>query len=257
MDTLVVARHDRGVGVHAVVTLCPVDRDRGRPRADDLLRQRRRHHRPRPARPLARGARQAPDDRRDPPAGRAAAATRRARGPRRRRGRTWRSKPSSPATCCASGRASRSRSTGVIVEGASAVDESMLTGEPMPVAKGAGDEVIGATLNTTGTFVFRATRVGRDTALAQIVDLVEQAQGSKAPIQRLADRDHRVVRAGRAGVAARHVRRLAGVRTGAAADLRAGQRSSASSSSPARARWASRRRRRSWSGPAAAPRRAS
>ncbi|HLB44403.1 MAG TPA: heavy metal translocating P-type ATPase [Candidatus Limnocylindrales bacterium] len=76
---------------------------------------------------------------------------------------------------------------GVIVEGASALDESMLTGEAMPVAKGASDEVIGATLNTSGTFLFRATRVGRDTVLAQIVRLVEQAQGSKAPIQRVAD----------------------------------------------------------------------
>jgi Cu+-exporting ATPase len=76
---------------------------------------------------------------------------------------------------------------GVIVEGASALDEAMLTGEAMPVAKGVGDEVIGATLNTSGSFLFRATRVGRDTVLAQIVRLVEQAQGSKAPIQRLAD----------------------------------------------------------------------
>ncbi|MEX2547032.1 MAG: heavy metal translocating P-type ATPase, partial [Chloroflexota bacterium] len=77
---------------------------------------------------------------------------------------------------------------GAVVDGSSAVDESMLTGEPMPVAKGPGDEVIGATLNTTGSFVFRATRVGRETVLAQIVRLVEQAQGSKAPIQQLADR---------------------------------------------------------------------
>ncbi len=64
----------------------------------------------------------------------------------------------------------------------------MLTGEPIPAAKVVGDEVIGATMNTTGAFVMRATRVGRDTALAQIVDLVQRAQGSKAPIQRLADR---------------------------------------------------------------------
>ena len=64
----------------------------------------------------------------------------------------------------------------------------MLTGEPIPVEVGPGDEVIGATLNTTGTFVMRATRVGRDTALARIVELVQRAQGSKAPIQRLADR---------------------------------------------------------------------
>jgi P-type Cu+ transporter len=77
---------------------------------------------------------------------------------------------------------------GVVVEGGSAVDASMLTGEPIPVAVGPGDEVIGATQNTTGTFVMRATRVGRETALARIVDLVQRAQGSKAPIQRLADR---------------------------------------------------------------------
>ena len=76
---------------------------------------------------------------------------------------------------------------GVVVEGRSAVDESMLTGESMPVEKGPGDEVIGATLNRTGSFRFEATKVGRDTALAQIVRLVEEAQGSKAPIQRMAD----------------------------------------------------------------------
>ena len=77
---------------------------------------------------------------------------------------------------------------GRVVEGASAVDESMLTGEPIPAEKGPGAEVIGGTMNGHGTFLFRATRVGRDTALAQIVDLVRRAQGSKAPIQRLADR---------------------------------------------------------------------
>ena len=77
---------------------------------------------------------------------------------------------------------------GIVVEGSSAVDEALLTGEPIPVAKGPGDEVIGATFNTTGTFVMRATRVGRDTALARIIELVERAQGSKAPIARLADR---------------------------------------------------------------------
>jgi Cu+-exporting ATPase len=76
---------------------------------------------------------------------------------------------------------------GVVVEGRSAVDESMLTGESIPVEKTPGDAVIGATLNRTGAFTFRATTVGKDTALAQIVTLVEQAQGSKAPIQRLAD----------------------------------------------------------------------
>jgi P-type Cu+ transporter len=76
---------------------------------------------------------------------------------------------------------------GVVREGRSAVDESMLTGESLPVEKGPGDEVIGATLNKTGGFVMEATKVGQDTALAQIVRLVEEAQGSKAPMQRLAD----------------------------------------------------------------------
>ncbi len=76
---------------------------------------------------------------------------------------------------------------GVIVEGSSAVDESMLTGESLPVSKKKGDEVIGATLNKTGAFKFRATKVGKDTALAQIVKMVQDAQNSKAPIARLAD----------------------------------------------------------------------
>jgi len=76
---------------------------------------------------------------------------------------------------------------GVVEEGSSPVDESMLTGEPIPVGKHPGDEVIGATMNTTGSFTFRATKVGSETALAQIVRLVEQAQGSKPPIARLAD----------------------------------------------------------------------
>jgi Cu+-exporting ATPase len=76
---------------------------------------------------------------------------------------------------------------GVVIEGYSAVDESMLTGESLPVEKATGDQVIGGTLNRLGTFLFRATRVGKDTALAHIVKLVQEAQGSKAPIQRLAD----------------------------------------------------------------------
>ncbi|MBE9135670.1 copper-translocating P-type ATPase [Nodosilinea sp. LEGE 07088] len=77
---------------------------------------------------------------------------------------------------------------GEIIEGSSTLDEAMVTGESVPVQKQVGDEVIGATLNKTGSFKFRATRVGKDTFLAQIVKLVQQAQGSKAPIQRLADR---------------------------------------------------------------------
>jgi Cu+-exporting ATPase len=76
---------------------------------------------------------------------------------------------------------------GRVASGESAVDEAMITGEPIPVTKRAGDEVIGATINKTGAFRFRATKVGRDTALAQIVRMVEEAQGSRAPIQRLAD----------------------------------------------------------------------
>jgi Cu+-exporting ATPase len=76
---------------------------------------------------------------------------------------------------------------GVVIEGSSAVDESMLTGESIPVEKKSGDTVIGATLNKTGTFRFRAEKVGADTALAQIIKLVEKAQTTKAPIQRIAD----------------------------------------------------------------------
>ncbi|HAA30866.1 MAG TPA: cation-transporting ATPase PacS [Cyanobacteria bacterium UBA8553] len=77
---------------------------------------------------------------------------------------------------------------GEIIEGSSTIDEAMVTGESVPVKKQPGDEVIGATINKTGSFKFRATRVGKDTFLAQVVKLVQQAQGSKAPIQKLADR---------------------------------------------------------------------
>ncbi|HEY6105999.1 MAG TPA: heavy metal translocating P-type ATPase, partial [Anaeromyxobacteraceae bacterium] len=76
---------------------------------------------------------------------------------------------------------------GVVLSGASTVDESMITGEPMPVAKGEGDRVTGATVNGTGSFVMRAERVGKDTLLSQIVRMVSEAQRSRAPIQRLAD----------------------------------------------------------------------
>ncbi len=77
---------------------------------------------------------------------------------------------------------------GVVIEGYSAVDESMLTGESMPVEKRSGDVVIGATLNKLGFFRFEATKVGKETALSQIIHLVEEAQGSKAPIQKMADK---------------------------------------------------------------------
>ncbi|MDW8742527.1 heavy metal translocating P-type ATPase [Streptococcus suis] len=76
---------------------------------------------------------------------------------------------------------------GVVVEGQSTADESMLTGESLPVSKSVGDKVVGASLNKTGAFRFQATRVGQDTSLAQIIQLVEAAQGSKAPIAKLAD----------------------------------------------------------------------
>jgi Cu+-exporting ATPase len=76
---------------------------------------------------------------------------------------------------------------GSVVDGSSYVDESMVTGEPDPVSKGEGDEVVGGTINKTGSFTFRATRVGEETVLSQIVEMVEEAQGSRPPIQSLAD----------------------------------------------------------------------
>ncbi len=76
---------------------------------------------------------------------------------------------------------------GIIVDGQSSIDESMVTGESIPVDKAKGDTVVGATINKSGTFTFKATKVGSDTMLAQIIKLVQEAQGSKAPIQRLAD----------------------------------------------------------------------
>jgi P-type Cu+ transporter len=77
---------------------------------------------------------------------------------------------------------------GVITEGASFIDESMVTGEPMPVQKKVGDNVVAATINTSGSFTFKATKVGSETLLAQIIRMVEEAQGSRAPIQALADK---------------------------------------------------------------------
>ncbi len=90
---------------------------------------------------------------------------------------------------------------GVVLEGNSAVDESMLTGEPIPVDKSTGDTVVGATINSEGLLKFRATKVGKDTALAQIIKLVQEAQGSKAPIQALADRVAAVFVPGVIGIA--------------------------------------------------------
>jgi Cu+-exporting ATPase len=75
-----------------------------------------------------------------------------------------------------------------VLSGFSFIDEAMITGEPVPVQKGEGDEVVGSTLNKTGAFRFRATKVGAETVLAQIIKMVEDAQGSKVPIQALADK---------------------------------------------------------------------
>ena len=91
------------------------------------------------------------------------------------------------ATCCACGPGEKVPVDGVIVEGQSNIDESMITGEPMPVSKGAGDKVVGATVNQTGSFLMRAERIGSETLLAQIVQMVAEAQRSRAPIQKLAD----------------------------------------------------------------------
>lgn len=76
---------------------------------------------------------------------------------------------------------------GIVHEGSSSIDESMLTGEPLPVSKRVGDKVIGATLNTSGALIMRSERIGSDTVLSQIVQMVAQAQRSKAPMQRMAD----------------------------------------------------------------------
>src|SRR5690625_1300445 len=76
---------------------------------------------------------------------------------------------------------------GVVLEGITSIDESMLTGESIPVEKNAGDNVIGASINKNGTIRYKATKVGKDTALSQIIKLVEDAQGSKAPIAKMAD----------------------------------------------------------------------
>ena len=134
---------------------------------------------------------------------------------------------------------------GEVIDGASAIDRSLVTGESLPVEVGPGDQVVGATVNTNGRLVVRATRVGGDTQLAQMARLVEDAQSGKAPVQRLADRVSAVFVPIVIGLA---IATLAGVvgahrrRPSARSALR-----SRCSSSPAPARWAwPPRRRCSW-----------
>ena len=110
---------------------------------------------------------------------------------------------------------------GAVLEGHSSLDESMVTGESMPVTKDKDARVIGGTINVSGSFVMRADKIGRDTLLAQIVQMVASAQRSRAPIQRLADQVAGVVRAG-------------GDRGGAAGFRRLGRRSGRSRASPTR-----------------------
>ena len=109
---------------------------------------------------------------------------------------------------------------GELIEGRSAVDESMVTGESMPVVKAAGAKVIGGTMNGAGSFVMRADKVGRDTMLAQIVQMVAQAQRSRAPIQRLADQVSGWFVPLVIAVARPRLRRLGDLGTGAALRLR-------------------------------------
>ena len=108
---------------------------------------------------------------------------------------------------------------GEVIEGHSAIDESMVTGESMPASKGVGAKVIAGTLNGSGAFVMRAEKVGRDTLLAQIVQMVASAQRSRAPIQRLADQVSALVRAAGDRRRAAGVCRVGDLRPGAALHL--------------------------------------
>ena len=141
---------------------------------------------------------------------------------------------------------------GVVVEGASAVDESMLTGESLPVDKASGATVFGGTVNRTGSFVFRATRVGSETTLARIVRLVEEAQGSQGADPASGRSRGGGLRAGGARHRRADVRRLVAARSGAGAPARAQQRVAVLVIACPCA-WGWPRRRRSWSPLAAAP----
>ncbi len=112
---------------------------------------------------------------------------------------------------------------GEVLDGQSHIDESMVTGEPLPASRGPGDPVIGGTLNTTGSFRFRVTKVGGDTLLAQMIRMVEEAQAGKLPIQQTVDRVTVLVRARRHGRGARHLRHLARLGPRTAIELRARQ----------------------------------
>ena len=159
-----------------------------RRRRRDLPRDRVDRHDVHPRRPLLRGARQAPRRRRAAGAARA-----------RRQGRRRSSTPTATSAACRVEQLAvgdrfvvrpgeKVATDGIVEAGTSAVDQSLLTGESVPVEKAPGDEVAGATVNAGGRLVVRATKVGGDTALAQIARLVTDAQSGKAPVQRLADR---------------------------------------------------------------------